>query len=949
MNSSPYRDETYRALRRGDDLLILSVEDQLRIGSGSDVPLDLSSYRSVRIYAESVAIDGVMKVRELFLSTHALSVGPDAAIDARGGDGAPGGADTKKQGVEADPGGPGEPGGKVALFVGSTDGGLLNLTIRADGGKGGAGQNNEGDAPDSKGGKGGDAGAGGTVSVVALHRAAAWLSAIRTVNAAAQNADGKACRAALATLARSIRSDPDLASSLVTDTGSSLIDEAATIDGLLAAWADSGFESAGRLCGRTATAIEGLLLRWEIGTKRCLSAAAGGYGVHGLGLVAGDNGAEANDGVTSCLTVSGYGALPRSVADELLIAHPEQCAMLLQKAETLYFALDPSDRDGVMTVAGLLDRLVDRTRPIAEAGAADEVVRAYGAAATTQTLQSASVVSSFREIYCRASALRQQLSSGLNYLGRGGDYAPLASASSYIRSFNEQVDWFSELEAAYDGYFESLSKNAADTVYLRAALSSATQTMQDALADAGDLRKAAGSILNSILLFEQPITELRGKVDDAVERFKDELHRVFDFDMEQLLTAVGTVAFAPESGWMWATQIAQLGYKFDTKVTGSDGTAISKKYLVRQVDSIEGSIKSLLEGYSTAADGTLTPDDAGAALLLANQSALEQSLDQVYEKIPTEVNAVKDALRAYVDEVLRRNGLILDYNAAVLTMTQRTALAGGIQAKMVEINQQLVDTRDPSLGTMSVFVSSLFHQSRQQIMKSLIALNQAYRFYALDDFDGVMHLLRGTTELRTAALRSAQIAISDRTVEAINRLGHLPQRYPSDPGQPGLMVHLSGAQTKQLAQQNRVLVRIPVADKTTSSELNPFARFADVRLLKARCWVDGAGSENPAAEVHIELTHTGKESIVSTSGDVYGFSHDPVSLLFSYNLQTKVVREDGDIVFRQPDAPGGGTFALFGPFTWWQIQIDPKVNVGLSLDNVSGVRLEFHFANYSFG
>jgi hypothetical protein len=894
----------------------------------------------VRIYAEDVTIGAALKVKELFLSANSVTGVNGAGVDADGQSGGPGGPDTELPGQQAKPGDPGDPAKSVTVILGIAEAAALGFSIRAVGGSGGGGQNNNATATGSKGGDGGSAGVGGDIRVFARHSIAIRLDAVRAIYRATTGPEAATAVGILADLV-----GPD-------DTA--VWDSVQSMKAAVDLWTSTSKTTLTSVSEPLAWALEGQLMSWQTTTTAAIDVAPGSYGVYGKGLTNGENGALAQAGTRLVRVFVDYGKLATSGVKDLLYLHPEQCSMLLQRAEVTYFVADPIVNPTAVQDAGtFLQRLIDRTMPFADAKAGDPLHDAYNDPANQATLGSGDCVNSLAGIYARASILKQQLHQGLDYFGHRYNYAPLASNTFYDKQLSQMLGWFKDLEAKYTTYFTNLGDAQQATQQLQAVLRSARHVKATAQNDLKQLYDQASSVLTVIESYEQPLKTQHDALVQLISEFESDLKNHFDFNFSDFFSSLSTVAFAPESRWMWATQVAQIGYKFDTNIVQDDGTSVKKKYLLRQVQTVDGSIDSILEGYALADDGTLGEDDQGAAMLLADQQTLYKTLDQVYSKFPDDIDAIKQAFQTYVNTVLERNQQILNYNAIVLTIAKKVQLASDTQNRIDTVSAKLSAQYQPDLPLMTTFVSRLYYQARSQILETLYLATKAYQFWALSDENLIAQTLGGdTATINAEALEGSQVTIIGQYGNAVEGFGRDADTYPSVPSETGILLPLSKEQVQLLQNSHTLLVSIPAATKETSINTNPFAGLANVRLTKVRLWLPGAvvndlqGNPDPNGLIRVGLTHTGKETIVAQNGTAYQFTHDPVTVMFIYAPSTKAISQDGDIGCQPIGATT--TYALLGPFTWWQIALDPNLNPGLDLSAVSGASLEFHITDYAY-
>jgi hypothetical protein len=118
---------------------------------------------------------------------------------------------------------------------------------------------------------------------------------------------------------------------------------------------------------------------------------------------------------------------------------------------------------------------------------------------------------------------------------------------------------------------------------------------------------------------------------------------------------------------------------------------------------------------------------------------------------------------------------------------------------------------------------------------------------------------------------------------------------------------------------------------------DPFLGMANVRLLRARCYLQGATC-TPSNTLHLTMTHAGSETLVDQTARKYDFKHKAqIVSAFKYHLDTRLVEFESSI----GDKREGSGYALVGPFVTWRVDINEKYNPGMDLSGVTSGHLEF--------
>lgn len=919
--------EAFQTVEIAGNRVIISVLDTLAIGATTDVGSDYTQVPQLWIFAEDVSLAETFAVRNAVLSAHSLDVAaPPGVLDASGADGATAPGVNENADHPGPAGGDGEPGGTLCLYVESAGPYTPDFTLSVRGGNGGAGQAGTVQTPGSDGGNGG---AGGHAVVVAGVPPLAWLATLRVIDGLSTPG---ARQAALRDLLASLPADDRLASLRTTLQSAAA---AATGQALTAA-----MESAAQQLQVLAS-----------GFTAALSAAAdvggGAYGPYGAGAPNGANGAAGAPGTLDCVAVGAPADVAAAAFPPFFVAHPSQCARLLERARLMYLVLDPvHDPQGVPDLMALLLRLQARTDVFVQASATSELATYY-----VQNEARVGAVGSLQQmgaLNTQAGQYLAQLRQGRDLFGNNGNYVPLASFGFYKSLLDELIPNFGVLEANYHAYFDALEKGTAQMDAVHAARAQQQQVMQTARSQLASLQLEAERSAAIIDGYEITLPPVKQALEDAIEAARADIDNAFSFSFDQLVQAVGTLAFAPESQFMMLVQAGQLLYNASTKVENDQGVLVNKSYIVSQIDTVQATVEGLTEGYQQLDNGTLAPDDPGAAKLVAQEAQLTSFLSQFSDRFSSDLQAVQQSFDRYVSQVVTRNNQILNYNATVLLMLNNAQLIAQGQQNTQRLNDAALAGMAPGLPDLVSYVSGLYYTARAQLLEVLSLTARAFRFWALSDADLLAQALGGRTppEIDTAALTAAQSSILNAYRSAVEDFGTNASVFPAQPDQPGLVVNVPAWQVELIKESHQLMVQLPTVTPTTTSDQSVFAGMANVRVLAARAWIDGA--RTTSGTLHVDVTHTGSEQIVNPSGTVFSFSHEPVTKPFIYSLKSGAVVEDANFGVVQQEVGGAPTYAALGPFTTWQIKVDPAYNSGLDLSGVTGIRLEFQGTNFAF-
>lgn len=178
-------------------------------------------------------------------------------------------------------------------------------------------------------------------------------------------------------------------------------------------------------------------------------------------------------------------------------------------------------------------------------------------------------------------------------------------------------------------------------------------------------------------------------------------------------------------------------------------------------------------------------------------------------------------------------------------------------------------------------------------------------------------------------LRTAQAALYDHYGTLYKeKMGQPPQLYTE------ATFHLDKDDVEDIQDSGKegivLLIDIPLTDNALKDK-------ADIRLTKVRFFAPGAKTNSKRLEA--KVTHSGKEIIANNRLKRFEFTHDPIKVIFRYNMET-MKAEGNDTVDGNISWPAENNFASPGPFTQWKIEIQDTVNKNLDLSGVSSAYLK---------
>lgn len=952
-----YQDITFAATKTQPGFrMIVDVLDALTIGAGTAMPGNAAE--QVKLFTETLVLASRFVAQDVQISCHALACNDAAAVSV-----SPAPLPDFDSPQLAGPGAPGARGKdaqKILLLVESFNENDPNALPQLDA-QGGRGQNGQHSQTDV-GGEPGHGGNGGDVTVVYV---SPYKRAHDIIQQALDDLNGPNARLILSAL----QAVPD--QQIRLPSGKRLSELLAQDDPLIQAMTvlflapakdrdpvtQAEFNQKLQLIIRTlATVFDTLRTHMESIERvhiypRILNKAGrpGNYGTGPKGTSSRQpNGVPPTNGRITVRAVGNLSELPWSCDDDVncqTLVCDMQAAMLLQKARMAYFYGDVAEskaaRDTATLAKTLLDRLVWRLSFVDEL--AGDVTDPAGN------------LPRLKSVYSSANAYQKQFDLGLDYYGHPYGQVPLLSLEKYQGLVEEVSPYFADIETQYSNYFTYLIQNKAEVAQLTTASNKLSAARSQLEQDQTVLRETAGRIAFDVSSLTTTLAFKRDTLDTALARFTLDLNTYFNCDIKALISGLSTIAFAPESGAMWATQAAGWLYNGFTTIPDDSGEAINKDLIVQKVALVKADVDSIPAGFKQLNSGLFEADDPGANKLIAAEADLNKFLNDFQSRFKDDAQGIKQAFNDYVAAVIDRNNKIISYNAAISLLLKKKQQVADADTRQQDLETQLANDVSPALPSMTATMSLFYHAARDQLMETLYLMGRAYQFRALDRTNLIAKYMTENT-LTPATLQSDAIsslyATSDSEKHLVagiawdwsraqERMGEYPVSvFPNGPEKWGALYVFNDLQTLETFKQVRtlpdttqvhsVLLTIPTVYRNSSADANALANMSDIRLTNVRAWLDGlriVADPNPSPRLMIDVVHSGNESIVSPGNDLYHFIHATVTKFFSYSpddLPSKPKDFPADAIFADSALQEKGdqpTYALIGPFTTWEVRL----------------------------
>lgn len=565
----------------------------------------------------------------------------------------------------------------------------------------------------------------------------------------------------------------------------------------------------------------------------------------------------------------------------------------------------------------------------------------------------------------RIRVMHERLKRGLDYFGHDSSYAPLGSLAFYQAAFTKALDTLRTLSTDYASDLAALDKATATAQQIQAGEDKLT-TAHDAYKRAA--KKERATIKRLIARVNRhdsdQVNAKAALVNQATDEFRAAVASACGLTAENLIDIVGQFAFlgekGPQQAAMFASQGAKLVEAAASNCVGEDGKQIPKEWVIGQLGTVDD-LKTSLAGYTGTISG-INLSDPGAVKLLGEQSQLDDLCSELWSY--GGARELKDAFEDYVSAVQARNADIMTLNQSLARLRGYLAGAAQATASLTEAQDAKSDLSAPGAPALISQLARMEQHAVDDCLLDLYRVSRAYWMWSLQPGDELRKHLADIGNGDPLALSpdtllsAAQGIASDFDNLVMGQLGDAGAWFPH-PDHDGVWWPPADARgikvtvthdthpgfIEALRTKRSATIGIMHPRKDTGTADSPFSGMADVRITKIRAWVHGATltSPNPSKPaIRVDLTHTGRETIMLPDDSVHVVTHPPVRQTFEYAVDkpddpTGIVT-DGELFDLATPEPA----TLIGPFTRWRVEISETYNdASLDISQIDQVVFEF--------
>ncbi|KAL2669883.1 hypothetical protein Neosp_015180 [[Neocosmospora] mangrovei] len=582
-----------------------------------------------------------------------------------------------------------------------------------------------------------------------------------------------------------------------------------------------------------------------------LAGGKGGAGGSGLTVAesSGKRGTDQPDNHAEAFFVSLVGTRADCNIDQAF-ACPEQCQMILEAADALYFT---NNRSKFPEAMKLYNKLTERL------GFLDVMLGGDGApieCALTTALEwlssyynlTTEPISQLNRIYKTAERRLSSMILNQDIWGHSATWVPRLSLAYYQARVPTMITTFGALEKVFSKYAKADQKQQLAQDQVDTAQTSNTAMKDAAKSQIQDITNTGGELdvaVAAILVFTPQMQIAQKQLSTALETFTDDIQNKFDVTPDLVLNALSTLCMAPDQLTI-GVQGVNVAYQSWTTIANNKNNRVNKSYIVQQLGQCQGTISSLVNTFQTLDPGDLTAGQPDYAKIFATSDTITKLVKDFGAQVPAAASAAVTAdLNNFVNLVTQRNDAVVNYNALVQTVLQLENIVASCAGESATLGTETLNF-DPALPTIYFWLKRLMCQNQLQIMEELNCQARALAFWGPMDIDTVSFSTPGPM---------------NGSINLLNYQSQLSSKFEScfDTFQSGGWS--SWPESKNFLEQGIIVqldsdtlsdIKDPTKNYTAMFPITPasspsFSDMVNVRLTQVRVWLLGAtvGSNTP--------------------------------------------------------------------------------------------------------
>lgn len=515
----------------------------------------------------------------------------------------------------------------------------------------------------------------------------------------------------------------------------------------------------------------------------------------------------------------------------------------------------------------------------------------------------------------------------------------------YQQQTEKMLNHFSSVEKEYRLYLNKSESYKCKIDKLMASKEQENVLAAVSLKEKAELEKELKSALGQIEQLEENLMIQKEAVLTELKEIEDSISSSFGCSVEDIISSLAMCAFAPSSKLLIGSQIGDLAVKGFSTVSGASGAHIKKDYLIKKLQYCSKDIKALVTSCKELKNGSLQMENKHGELVLMNNDDILSLLRTLDDIFPDETVALKKTFKKFTDMALEQNQKILDYNDLILMIEEKQTESDSHVANENMLKILVRAEVNPEIPQIMQYMSGLYQEAQRKVMFEIYKECRAFYYWSINEIICVSEAFAKTLpcDISCAMLEELQNSLISEQSNIVESRGIPPQGTI----EKGIRIEYSLLEYKRkdllekMKYENSITFHMVAADGKTKLDDNPFAKKADVRILKMAVQVVGAKADNA---ICVDVFHFGDEIIYNTHGEQISFSHDAIRSCCEY--PSEETKNKGMVYVQFDDELH--TYALVSPFAFWTISLDKDRHKHLNLEQLEDIKLIFYVVCKSF-
>lgn len=628
-----------------------------------------------------------------------------------------------------------------------------------------------------------------------------------------------------------------------------------------------------------------------------------------------------------------------NIDTEKLLVHPDQCRMYLQKAKRYYWISDIHQEAKVYNlVYQMLLQLEKRLDYVLQ----ENVLFNYlGQEVKLGTIIGEKKDNVFKIMRTETIALLNRLQQGYDFYNHEYNWVPNLSFSFYLRLAEQMQKFFHEAEQTYLSYKKNLKNEQVNMEQINQSKMRLDIISEQTENTKHDLENELNHLENLIAIHDAKVNARKNDMLEGLANLKEKVDNAFGYSLSDLISAISMCGFAPDSKLIIGSQVLDFFYKSKEMIINSQGISYQKSYIIDEIKRCSNGLEDIMEGYKSLKDGSKKLDDPGANKLLVQEEGLLKLLDQFYSSIKG-YKEDRNKIESYVNEILLRNDLILNYNQTLLSwVSKNIEILSAKQQKELLQNDMLQHVK-PNLPFLVNFMTEVYNQAKERLLEILYMTQRAYNYWALESKNIISSIMNSKSPGEMTSELFGQVISAMKYDYAMTMEGWKTGAniFPDKEDEPGFIITINGDELINylidLSTNGSFTYSLYSHKKDQQDKIDPFKRYYNVRVNIVRLKLIGEAIKNK--RIAVKIIHGTNENIRNERGVYKTFIHSPVYLIYEHDYSSGQTFTDGK--FETEDKK----YESRSPLCQWEFFIENVDNSETKFPyfDIEEIQIEFH-------